>query len=194
MKKILGQVRKWGQEFSKSKHFEELTEEQKQESGFILETFTEYMYSYHGLLPEEWNESELENCCLETLPRKVSADDAYFRSMAPVLSAFFAFSGEKGLLKNASHLAKRVKTITNRLVKSASDPGSWGPAKSFVMAAQDSGVDITNQDEMHRFMALYNQKMLSRPKAEPMRVTPKVGRNEPCPCGSGKKYKKCCGR
>jgi len=25
------------------------------------------------------------------------------------------------------------------------------------------------------------------------RTTPKVGRNEPCPCGSGKKYKKCCG-
>ncbi|MBU1862656.1 MAG: preprotein translocase subunit SecA [Candidatus Omnitrophica bacterium] len=25
------------------------------------------------------------------------------------------------------------------------------------------------------------------------RSTPKVGRNEPCPCGSGKKYKKCCG-
>ena len=24
--------------------------------------------------------------------------------------------------------------------------------------------------------------------------TKKVGRNEPCPCGSGKKYKKCCGR
>ena len=21
----------------------------------------------------------------------------------------------------------------------------------------------------------------------------KIGRNEPCPCGSGKKYKKCCG-
>jgi len=25
------------------------------------------------------------------------------------------------------------------------------------------------------------------------RATPKVGRNAPCPCGSGKKYKKCCG-
>jgi uncharacterized protein YecA (UPF0149 family) len=23
---------------------------------------------------------------------------------------------------------------------------------------------------------------------------PKVGRNDPCPCGSGKKYKKCCGK
>lgn len=27
-----------------------------------------------------------------------------------------------------------------------------------------------------------------------VRDQPKVGRNEPCPCGSGKKYKRCCGR
>lgn len=27
----------------------------------------------------------------------------------------------------------------------------------------------------------------------PYRAAPKVGRNDPCPCGSGKKYKKCCG-
>lgn len=27
---------------------------------------------------------------------------------------------------------------------------------------------------------------------EPIGVTNKVGRNDPCPCGSGKKYKKCC--
>ncbi len=26
-----------------------------------------------------------------------------------------------------------------------------------------------------------------------VRDSPKVGRNDPCPCGSGKKYKKCCG-
>jgi len=32
------------------------------------------------------------------------------------------------------------------------------------------------------------------PTAEPMRGTAKVGRNEPCPCGSGKKFKKCCGK
>ena len=25
------------------------------------------------------------------------------------------------------------------------------------------------------------------------RDEPKVGRNDPCPCGSGRKYKKCCG-
>jgi uncharacterized protein YecA (UPF0149 family) len=27
-----------------------------------------------------------------------------------------------------------------------------------------------------------------------LRDGPKVGRNDPCPCGSGKKHKKCCGR
>jgi len=31
-------------------------------------------------------------------------------------------------------------------------------------------------------------------KAEPVRVEKKVGRNDPCPCGSGKKYKQCHGR
>jgi uncharacterized protein YecA (UPF0149 family) len=25
------------------------------------------------------------------------------------------------------------------------------------------------------------------------RATPKIGRNDPCPCGSGRKYKRCCG-
>jgi uncharacterized protein YecA (UPF0149 family) len=27
---------------------------------------------------------------------------------------------------------------------------------------------------------------------QPVRTEPKIGRNEPCPCGSGKKYKNCC--
>jgi uncharacterized protein len=30
-------------------------------------------------------------------------------------------------------------------------------------------------------------------RLEPVRVAPVPGRNEPCPCGSGRKYKKCCG-
>ncbi|MDR0882256.1 MAG: preprotein translocase subunit SecA [Candidatus Adiutrix sp.] len=36
-----------------------------------------------------------------------------------------------------------------------------------------------------------------RERAKPQpetRETPKIGRNDPCPCGSGKKYKQCCGR
>ena len=31
-------------------------------------------------------------------------------------------------------------------------------------------------------------------KQEPVKVEPKIGRNDPCPCGSGKKYKNCHGK
>ena len=37
----------------------------------------------------------------------------------------------------------------------------------------------------------YDGKMVAPGQFQ--RETPKVGRNDPCPCGSGKKYKKCCG-
>ncbi|MDA8431468.1 MAG: YchJ family protein [Nitrospiraceae bacterium] len=32
------------------------------------------------------------------------------------------------------------------------------------------------------------------PPKQVVRSAPKVGRNDPCPCGSGKKFKKCCGK
>lgn len=31
-------------------------------------------------------------------------------------------------------------------------------------------------------------------RTQPVKADPKVGRNDPCPCGSGKKYKNCCGK
>jgi SEC-C motif-containing protein len=39
---------------------------------------------------------------------------------------------------------------------------------------------------------LYAEGEMVKPRPK-VREVPKVGRNEPCPCGSGKKYKKCCG-
>ena len=38
-----------------------------------------------------------------------------------------------------------------------------------------------------------NEKLVGKPAVEPSQ-TPKVGRNDPCPCGSGLKYKKCHGK
>ena len=38
------------------------------------------------------------------------------------------------------------------------------------------------------------QQAPPREKTEPVRVGPKVGRNDPCPCGSGKKFKSCHGK
>ena len=37
-----------------------------------------------------------------------------------------------------------------------------------------------------------NENGSTASKREPVRAEKKIGRNEPCPCGSGKKYKNCC--
>ena len=41
---------------------------------------------------------------------------------------------------------------------------------------------------------IVNEAAAALDKAKPGRAGPKVGRNDPCPCGSGKKFKHCCGR
>jgi preprotein translocase subunit SecA len=64
--------------------------------------------------------------------------------------------------------------------------------------------DMPHESPVEKLPPLKEQKMtLSRgdgaqgeepEKSKPQtRAGSKIGRNDPCPCGSGKKYKKCCG-
>ena len=47
--------------------------------------------------------------------------------------------------------------------------------------------EIFSEEELKKFYKEQKEyKTIRKPK--------KIGRNDPCPCGSGKKYKKCCGR
>jgi preprotein translocase subunit SecA len=62
-------------------------------------------------------------------------------------------------------------------------------------------IQIARPSEMEHFRQPRQQDLIfSGSGDEPQKKRPvkraakKVGRNEPCPCGSGKKYKKCCGR
>lgn len=41
--------------------------------------------------------------------------------------------------------------------------------------------------------AVLAKAIVARPTKPVVNGGPKIGRNAPCPCGSGKKYKKCCG-
>jgi len=61
-------------------------------------------------------------------------------------------------------------------------------------------VSQTTHDEVGQFAMAERQRAAAQApqgeqKVKQIRLEqPKVGRNDPCPCGSGKKYKKCCGR
>jgi len=63
-------------------------------------------------------------------------------------------------------------------------------------------VKIAGQEDLEELAPPKEQEMLlshgsggdgSKPRTV-RRQAEKVGRNDPCPCGSGKKYKKCCGK
>lgn len=68
-----------------------------------------------------------------------------------------------------------------------------------VQIVQDDEIErLEEERRLQRERELEEAKKASNPQAteqkSQQRKEPKVGRNAPCPCGSGKKYKKCCGK
>ena len=51
--------------------------------------------------------------------------------------------------------------------------------------------EASRVSQQHQLTLVYNRG--NGEAQRPVKKSKKVGRNEPCPCGSGKKYKKCCG-
>jgi preprotein translocase subunit SecA len=81
--------------------------------------------------------------------------------------------------------------VTDVIFKVRLDPGA--------RARSVWNVSQTAHDEVGQFAMAERQRAAAQApqgeqKVKQIRMdTPKVGRNDPCPCGSGKKYKKCCG-
>ena len=68
-------------------------------------------------------------------------------------------------------------------------------ARSYNPYAGYSTTRETYEGENAQREAAKNATYSSGPKkAQPAKAQTKVGRNDPCPCGSGKKYKNCCGK
>ncbi|MEJ2692394.1 MAG: YchJ family protein [Candidatus Thiodiazotropha sp.] len=81
-------------------------------------------------------------------------------------------------------------------VVEARESGDTEAHVEFIATYKDSGI-VKPHHEISRFSKLngewfYVDGKLVVPRTA-TRDQPKVGRNEPCPCGSGKKFKKCCG-
>ena len=80
-----------------------------------------------------------------------------------------------------------------------------GAAKASPAAARPAGQEPKKPESTQDVFASMMSQVAGRPvhavpnrrpplPGAPAAGAPPVGRNDPCPCGSGKKYKKCCGR
>lgn len=78
----------------------------------------------------------------------------------------------------------------------------------FLRLGDEAGIEITKKEkdaekwmnavpnalaDIHAYWLEHRSNPPSRSPSVPVRREHNVGRNAPCPCGSGKKFKKCCG-
>ncbi|MEN8146280.1 MAG: preprotein translocase subunit SecA [Campylobacterota bacterium] len=59
---------------------------------------------------------------------------------------------------------------------------------------QEEAAELARQQEMLQKQLEMTMKFNHQDSEEPIAIDKKIARNEPCPCGSGKKYKNCCGQ
>jgi preprotein translocase subunit SecA len=82
------------------------------------------------------------------------------------------------------HLLARVEPISREQMDAMENQRREELAKQKMQLRHDE-LSAMSEDE---------PQLQPKPKAQIVRSGPKVGRNDPCPCGSGKKYKSCHGQ
>jgi SEC-C motif-containing protein len=152
--------------------------------------------------------SDYSRCCAPFLSGAAVPDTAektmrsrytaYARVNIPYLmDTLHPDNREEGDEEGARRWAERSEWIGLDIV--ATDGG--GPSDSegvveFVARFRDRKGETHSHHEVSRFVKEKGRWLFREghgPEQQPVRNTsPKVGRNDPCPCGSGKKYKKCC--
>lgn len=93
----------------------------------------------------------------------------------------------------AFELFKGLASEINRDVVQFLFKGSL-PQQNAENVKTNQAVERTNLDKMKTSRSDDENQDREDRKAEPVRTDPKVGRNDLCPCGSGKKYKQCHGQ
>jgi len=200
-------------EFGQSLDDLPLSQEAREDAESIAFFLLDYAWTYEGAKPEELTIPALREILLDKFPRKISADEEFFGLVGPVVEVFLHWLGKKGILKDVDPLEDAVHRWRDEIRSGGADSRSWGPGKRFMMFAKQHGVDPSDEQAMKRYILEYNRQLMAKqagryepvtkdldyadlaPVAAPIvNSDPKVGRNDPCPCGSGKKYKKCCGR
>ncbi len=173
---------------------------------FIVERLITFSFDDLEVEPDEWDESTLRELLLTVVPRKFAVERPVLEKVAPVTEAFLVWLGSEGLLDDAQRLATAVHQWSEEIVSAGTNPDNWGTTKAFAMRTVESGQDLRDPALRRQFIDEQFQGIIDSGIAEtepelmpdepPIPIVEtkrKVGRNDPCPCGSGRKYKKCCG-
>jgi uncharacterized protein YecA (UPF0149 family) len=94
-----------------------------------------------------------------------------------------------------SELESEINNLPPNLLAKAKDPKIKDKLKKLVKKMTADGVNLKSTSQIKNWIKTHPEAVKGvEQKIETFkRPEPKIGRNDPCSCGSGKKYKKCCG-
>jgi preprotein translocase subunit SecA len=135
-----------------------------------------------GMIDEAWKEHLRE---MDDLKQSVQA--ATYEQKDPLLIyKFESFQLFKRMVQRIN------REITSFLIKGDLPIQSSGDVREAQLPRRTDRRRMSeSRDDL---LSQAHSNTQQRQKPEPVKVEKKVGRNEPCPCGSGKKYKHCHGR
>lgn len=150
-----------------------------------------------GIIDNEWKEHLREMDDLRT-----SVQQAVYEQKDPLLIyKLESFELFKGMLARLN--AETVEFLNKYDLREEQEVTSTNQAavenhyeKAQVNAPQDttSGTPPPQFRGSEGYEEAMRNSVQTREKQQPVVVEPKIGRNDPCPCGSGKKYKQCHGK
>jgi len=138
------------------------------EIKFVVESFLESVYDGLGKAPRLLDPEDLHPLLGNLLPPRFARRDPRAARVPAVLRAYFAHLAETEVLPQAFELGQALEANLAEFERAVRTGDPHGHAHAAPAGA---------------------------PPARPIvNRAPKVGRNDPCPCGSGKKFKACCAR
>ena len=94
----------------------------------------------------------------------------------------------------AEHRRRMMEAQNNQMNAQHNDSAQFGAAVAANNAERSAQSAFSGDTARRQAAGGAMQTRTQSANATVRRTMPKVGRNDPCPCGSGKKYKQCCGR
>ena len=125
----------------------------------VVETAIWFGADYNHGGPLRWSVVVVEIFMTSWLPRKVTREPAFFERVTEVLPDWVRYAGRvRGVpAEPLSEAVQAVERFRDEMLESVSDPDTWGPAKTFAVAAQAAGIDLTDTDALNAFVEKYNE-------------------------------------
>lgn len=114
-------------------------------------------YNHGG--PLRWSPVVVEIFMTSWLPRKITREPTFFTRVPDVLRDWVEYAGRQRGVPSAPlrEAQAAVGLFRDEMLENVSDPQTWGPAKTLATAALDAGVDLTDPDDVQRFVDRYNE-------------------------------------